>query len=74
MALDRVLFVRCSPALLAALDAEVARQREAYPGRALARAEVARELLYEGIRERLGAPGEQGNGHRVGATGTAEKV
>ena len=49
--LSRVLYVRASEELLAALDAKVAQERDAHPGRGVSRADVARELLYRGLTE-----------------------
>lgn len=47
--MDKVLFVRTSPDLLAALDAMVDRERRLRPGRTVSRADVARELLYRAV-------------------------
>lgn len=47
-ALEKVLFIRCAPDLLAALDAYAESQRT--PGRACSRSDAARELLWRGLR------------------------
>lgn len=49
--LNEVLFVRVSPDLIRRLDAAVERERTARPGRAVSRADVAREILYNGTKE-----------------------
>ncbi len=50
--LSKVLYVRVPPDLLDALDAVVERERARHPGRGLSRADIARELLYEGAQKR----------------------
>ena len=52
--LGKVLFVRASSDLLKALDDLVRDQKAARPGVALSRSDAARELLYEGLRNRAG--------------------
>ncbi|MCZ7681535.1 MAG: hypothetical protein M5U28_23160 [Sandaracinaceae bacterium] len=49
--LNEVLFVRVSPDLIRRLDALVERERAERPGRAVSRADVAREILYNGTKE-----------------------
>ncbi len=51
--LRKVLYVRATEDLVALLDQVVARERAANPGRSVSRADIARELLYEGARRRL---------------------
>jgi hypothetical protein len=52
--LPRVLFVRVSDDLLVALDSLVEQERRKQPWRALSRSDVAREILYDRVRERKG--------------------
>lgn len=48
--LPKVLYVRASDDLLDALDALVEKERESRPGRAVSRADIARDLLYQAVR------------------------
>ncbi len=48
--LSKVLYVRASDDLLDALDALVEKERESRPGRAISRADIARDLLYQAVR------------------------
>ena len=50
--LDKVLFVRANEDLLDALDVLVERERIERPGRAVSRADVARELLYLAVKKK----------------------
>ncbi len=61
--LDKVLYVRVSPDLLEALDEMVSEERARHPGRAVSRADVARELLYRAAQRKnqSGAGSDQGS-------------
>lgn len=49
--LTSVLFVRVNQELLDQLDARVEVERAKHPGRSISRADVAREILHEGIKK-----------------------
>jgi hypothetical protein len=47
---SKVLYTRAEPALVAALEREVKRQRKAQPGVKLSQADVIRSLLWDAIK------------------------
>ena len=57
--LGKVLFIRATPDLLAALDALAEQTRLDRPGLAISRSDVAREILYKGVRVRQGETGSE---------------
>ena len=50
--LKKVLFVRAPSELIDALDVLAEREREHNPGRSISRADMARELLAEALKQR----------------------